>query len=78
MSPFNPVLQQVSPGAVAGNVTALAQLDGLVNLQSAMIAYIDDFKLMMFVTLAALPLSFLLRRQTVLQTQGAAVMVHAD
>ena len=37
-------------------------LDGLVNLQAAMIAYIDDFHLMMWVTLCAMPLALILRR----------------
>jgi len=59
---FNPNLLSLSPGAVAGDPTALSQLDGLVNSQAAMIAYIDDFKLMMLVTLAAIPLALLLRK----------------
>jgi DHA2 family multidrug resistance protein len=33
-----------------------------VNQQALMISYIDDFKLMMIVTLCAIPLAFLLRR----------------
>jgi len=33
----------------------------VVNLQAAMIGYIDDYKFMMFICLAALPLLFLLR-----------------
>ncbi|WP_207478121.1 hypothetical protein [Arenibaculum pallidiluteum] len=41
---------------------ALAQLDAMVTQQAAMIAYLDDFKLMMSITLAALPLLVLLRR----------------
>lgn len=41
---------------------ALGVLDGLVNQQAAMIAYLDDFKLMMILTLCALPLVFVLKR----------------
>lgn len=41
---------------------ALRMVDSEVNRQSAMIAYINDFWLMMWVTLAAAPLTFLMRR----------------
>ena len=41
--------------------TALAAIDAEVNRQAAFIAYLDDFKLMMWVTLAAIPLVLLLR-----------------
>jgi DHA2 family multidrug resistance protein len=37
-------------------------MDGMVNQQALMIGYINDFKLMMIVTLAALPLIWLLRK----------------
>jgi DHA2 family multidrug resistance protein len=71
----NPVLQQVMPGAVAGNAVSLQQLDNLVNIQALMISYINDFKLMMVVTLAAIPLALTLRKPG----QGQApVTVHAD
>jgi DHA2 family multidrug resistance protein len=36
-------------------------IDGMVMQQAAMIAYLDDFKLMFWITLAAVPLLFLLR-----------------
>ncbi len=39
-------------------------LDVEVNRQAAMIAYIDDFWLMMWLTLAAVPMAFLMRRNT--------------
>ena len=50
--------------AVAGASTdqLLAMADGLVNQQAAMIAYLDDFKLMMILTIIALPLVFVLKR----------------
>ncbi len=38
------------------------QIDGLVNIQALMISYLNDFKLMMIVTLCAIPLVFLLRK----------------
>lgn len=40
----------------------LRLIDGELNRQAAMIAYIDDFWLMMWMTLAAVPLAFLMRR----------------
>ena len=40
----------------------LAMLDNEVTRQSLMIGYIDDFKLMMLITLAVIPLVFLLRK----------------
>ncbi len=62
INPYNPNLWLVSPGAAQGDPAALSQLNGLVNVQSMMISYVDDFKLMMMVTLLALPLVFLLRK----------------
>ncbi len=62
INPFNPVLWQASPAAASGNISALSQIDGLVNVQAAMISYVDDFVLMMWVTLAAIPLTLFLRR----------------
>jgi DHA2 family multidrug resistance protein len=41
----------------------LELLNAEVTRQGAMIAYLDDFKLMMFVTIACLPLLLLLRRR---------------
>ncbi len=42
--------------------TAMALLDLEVNRQAAMIAYVDDFWLMMWITLAAAPLALLMRK----------------
>jgi len=39
-----------------------AALDGLINLQSTIIAYVDDFKLLMIMSLAVMPLVLLLRK----------------
>ena len=43
-----------------GRIASL--VSGLIQQQSAMIAFLDDFKLMMWVTLASLPIVLLLRR----------------
>ena len=77
INPYNRVLQKMMPAALSGNVRTLGQLDGLVNLQAAMMSYIDDFKLMMIVTLAAIPLAFILRKPRQ-AAPGGAPMVHAD
>ena len=60
--PYNPVVAQAYPSALTGNATTLQMLDGLVNVQAAMISYVDDFYLMMWVTLLAMPLALILRR----------------
>jgi DHA2 family multidrug resistance protein len=78
LTPFNPMLQNAIPSAVAGNPVALAQLDGLVNIQAAMISYINDFKLMMIVTLTAIPLALILKKPAMMAQKGAPVAVHAD
>jgi len=40
----------------------LARPNGMITRQASMIAYIDDFKLMMVITIAVIPLLLLLRR----------------
>ncbi|HEY4200908.1 MAG TPA: DHA2 family efflux MFS transporter permease subunit [Devosiaceae bacterium] len=45
--------------------TLLGNLDGLVSQQSAMIAYVNDFWLMMLVTLVSIPIVFMLRKPKV-------------
>jgi DHA2 family multidrug resistance protein len=72
INPFNPNLLATSPAAASGDPTALAQLDGLVNAQALMISYVDDFKLMMLVTLCAIPLALLLRKPRLAAGGGAA------
>ena len=54
----------------------LSQIDGLVNMQALMVSYIDDFKLMMIVTLCAIPLVLLLRKPAAVQAAPAAA--HMD
>jgi len=45
--------------------TALAVVNAEVTRQAAMIAYLNDFYLMMWLTLAAVPLVFLMRKNTI-------------
>jgi DHA2 family multidrug resistance protein len=61
------VLQTIYP--VAGQAL-LAMINGEVTRQALFIAYLDDFKLMMIVTFAALPLLLLMRRGKRVGTGG--------
>jgi DHA2 family multidrug resistance protein len=61
INPYNDVLHSQSPAALS-TTHGLAMLNHSVNDQAAMIAYNNDFKLMMVLTLCALPLVLLLRR----------------
>ena len=61
INPFNPVLRSLLPGA-ANDPATLKLLDNMVNQQALMISYNNDFKLVMLVTLFAIPLAMLLRR----------------
>lgn len=57
----SPAVQSLIPSLITGNPLIVSVVSGLVNQQAAMIAYIDDFKLMMFITLAAMPIVFFLK-----------------
>ena len=54
-------LSTVDRFQMAGDVV-LRLIDGEVNRQGAMIAYVDDFYLMMWLALAAIPFAFLMRK----------------
>jgi DHA2 family multidrug resistance protein len=77
MTPYNQTLATALPSAVVGDPTALSQLDALISQQAAMIAYIDDFKLMMIVTLLAMPLALLLKKPKQAVAAGAPA-AHMD
>ena len=69
-------LPQVSPAILQGapplTDAALMMADAEINRQALMIAYIDDFWLMMIISLAALPLLLLLRKGRRPQPGGQA------
>ena len=67
------VLQTIYP--VAGQAT-LAVINGEVTRQALFIAYLDDFKLMMIVTFAVLPLLLFMRRGK--KVGGGGPPVHMD
>jgi MFS transporter, DHA2 family, multidrug resistance protein len=76
INPFNDLLRQ--PG-VAGmwnlaTEAGRAALNAEVTRQATIIAYVDDFKLMMLISLAAIPLVLLLRRPGRAPSGGAAVL----
>ncbi|MYM56931.1 DHA2 family efflux MFS transporter permease subunit [Rhodobacteraceae bacterium GS-10] len=57
-----PQVRDTLPGLLQQSPLMASIADGLVGQQAAMIAYIDNFVLMMILTLAAFPIVFLLRR----------------
>jgi len=61
LTPFNQNLDSLL-GSATDMTATLAQLDAQVRAQAAIVAYVDDFMLMFYLTLAAIPLVFLLRR----------------
>jgi DHA2 family multidrug resistance protein len=62
ISASNPVLQAYLPAQFnLGTTSGLAALNAEVTRQSTMVAYIDDFKLLIFLSLASMPLLLLLR-----------------
>jgi MFS transporter, DHA2 family, multidrug resistance protein len=66
VSPFNRVLQafgQLQPQFAPATLKGAAMLDGLVNQQAQIIAYIDDYMVMIFATPPALLLLLLMRHK---------------
>jgi DHA2 family multidrug resistance protein len=79
VTPFNRALQD--GGAVQQHLNpathhGAAMLDHIINQQAQIIAYVDDYKLMIFTTLPALLLLFLMRRprQAAVPTDAHAAM----
>lgn len=62
ITPFNNTLQMqdVASNLSLGTDTGKAVLDGMITQQAALIAYLNDFKLLMFLTLAMVPLVMLI------------------
>jgi len=57
ISPYNPALH----GFDLHSTQTLAQLNGLITSQAAMVAYNDDFKIMMILSLLTIPFLIFLR-----------------
>jgi DHA2 family multidrug resistance protein len=64
LTPFSPEVDAAAHavGMHANTLTFSSILDNIVQAQAAMISYVDDFKLMMWVTLLVLPLILVLRK----------------
>ncbi len=62
VTPFNDAMKLPDAAQIAGrSIGVLAQIDGLVTQQAAIIAYSNDFLLMTLVSLSAFPLLALIR-----------------
>lgn len=61
ITPFNQSLQQAANAGLVNTDSAkgLSQLNAMVNQEAATLAYLQDFRLMMWITLAATPLILL-------------------
>jgi DHA2 family multidrug resistance protein len=75
VTPFNDALAAMAPGRIWDMATTVgrAALNAEVTRQAVVVAYANDFKLMMVVALIALPLIFLLKRATVQSSTGVIV-----
>jgi DHA2 family multidrug resistance protein len=64
VTPFNELLRTGTVHRIWNMTTTLgrAALDAEITRQAAIIAYIDDYKVMMLIALAAMPIVFLLRK----------------
>jgi len=60
LTPFSPLVRAQMPGAAGAR--GLTALNAQVTEQAAMVAYDDNFKMMMWLALAAIPLVLLLRK----------------
>jgi DHA2 family multidrug resistance protein len=76
INPFNLALRQATEAGVYNLSTpqGLAAINGEVTRQAAMLAYLQDYRLMMWITLIAIPLVVLLRAPV---KQAAASGAHA-
>jgi len=79
LRPDNPLAQALyltAPFSLS-TPSGMAALNAEVTRQAAMIAYIDDFKLIMLIALASIPLLLLLREARRLRPPTAAVSTAA-
>jgi DHA2 family multidrug resistance protein len=79
VTPFNNALQMpdVTPMLNPSTDTGRAILDGIINKQAAIVAYANDFNLLMIMTIAVIPLVFVIatpRREE--SPADAAVAAH--
>src|SRR5579872_3049598 len=79
VTPFNSALQMPDVASILNihTDTGRALLDMIVNQQAAMIAYINDFKLLMVLTLAMIPMVLIIRTVGRPSAAGPAASAHA-
>jgi DHA2 family multidrug resistance protein len=75
----NPIFrpEAMPPGMGLNTATGLAMFDGEVTRQAAAIAYLNDFRLMMFMTALVVPLVYLMRNPTLTDADRAEAAKHA-
>ena len=73
VSRFSPIVHGQMQGGGSPSLRTLAGLNATVTKQAAMIAYYNDFKLMLLLSLAAIPSVFLLRK-----ARGSAEPLHIE
>ncbi len=73
VTPFNPLMHALFPGG-APTLQRLSALNAQVTQQAAMIAYNDDFELMFWLSLGAIPLLLLLRKGGAPRSDEAVVV----
>jgi DHA2 family multidrug resistance protein len=80
VTPFNDALQMqdVARNLNVNSDQGRAMLDGLVTQQAAIIAYLNDFKLLMILTLAMIPMILIIRATTSAPTTGKPEHVVID
>jgi DHA2 family multidrug resistance protein len=61
LTPTSPAVMRQMPSLITGNPQIVAIMDGLVSQQAAMLSYLDDFQLMVWISLASVPIVLLLR-----------------
>jgi DHA2 family multidrug resistance protein len=61
LTPSSQAVQTQMPGLLTGNPQVVAIINGLVQQQSAILSYLDDFWLMMLLSMGSIPLILLLR-----------------
>jgi MFS transporter, DHA2 family, multidrug resistance protein len=64
VTPYNPAMRGMASTHAMHpfSTSGLTAIDGMITQQATVIAFIDDFKLMMIMSLAVMPLVFLLKK----------------
>jgi DHA2 family multidrug resistance protein len=79
VDPTNPIFrpEAMAPGMGLNSPMGLAMLDGEMTRQAAAIAYLNDFRLMMFMTALIVPLVYLMRNPAITPAQAEEAAQHA-